>query len=129
MVAVATLLGIARFAGYFEVVLHKKQQHVHLFTPATDALLRGIQGLFEVSMTLIGLVIRLAPYAVFCFMFNLAALFGWGAWQRRWIADDGLMDNATRIGNEIRDGLATDYVTDAVLKSAKSGRWTNVKKA
>ena len=29
------------------------------------------------SMTLIGLVIRLAPYAVFCFMFNLAALFGW----------------------------------------------------
>jgi DAACS family dicarboxylate/amino acid:cation (Na+ or H+) symporter len=28
-------------------------------------------------MTLIGLVIRLAPYAVFCFMFNLAALFGW----------------------------------------------------
>ena len=44
---------------------------------ATDTLLRGIQGLFEVSMTLIGLVIRLAPYAVFCFMFNLAALFGW----------------------------------------------------
>jgi myo-inositol 2-dehydrogenase/D-chiro-inositol 1-dehydrogenase len=27
-----------------------------------------------------------------------------------------------------RDGLATDYVTDAVLKSAKSGRWTKVKK-
>ncbi len=27
-------------------------------------------------MTLIGLVIRLAPYAVACFMFNLAALFG-----------------------------------------------------
>src|SRR3546814_20990203 len=40
-------------------------------------LLRGIEGLFEVSMILIGLVIRLAPYAVFCFMFNLAALFGW----------------------------------------------------
>ena len=46
-------------------------------TPATETLLRGIQGLFDVSMTLIGLVIRLAPYAVFCFMFNLAALFGW----------------------------------------------------
>ena len=44
---------------------------------ATDTLLRGINGWFEVSMTLIGLVIRLAPYAVFCFMFNLAALFGW----------------------------------------------------
>ena len=28
-----------------------------------------------------------------------------------------------------RDGLATDYVTDAVLKSAKSGRWVTVKKA
>ncbi len=46
-------------------------------TPATETLLRGIQGLFDVSMTLIGLVIRLAPYAVFCFVFNLAALFGW----------------------------------------------------
>jgi DAACS family dicarboxylate/amino acid:cation (Na+ or H+) symporter len=44
---------------------------------ATEVLQRGIEGLFEVSMTLIGLVIRLAPYAVFCFMFNLAALFGW----------------------------------------------------
>ncbi len=37
---------------------------------------RVIEGLFEVSMTLINLVIRLAPYAVFCFMFNLTALFG-----------------------------------------------------
>ncbi|BDU17925.1 dicarboxylate/amino acid:cation symporter [Lysobacter auxotrophicus] len=46
-------------------------------TRATETLQRGIEGLFDVSMTLIGLVIRLAPYAVFCFMFNLAALFGW----------------------------------------------------
>ncbi|MBJ6981450.1 dicarboxylate/amino acid:cation symporter [Luteimonas sp. MC1572] len=44
---------------------------------AIRTLRRGIEGIFEVSMTLIGLVIRLAPYAVFCFMFNLAALFGW----------------------------------------------------
>ena len=44
---------------------------------ATQTLQEGIEGLFEVSMKLIGLVIRLAPYAVFCFMFNLAALFGW----------------------------------------------------
>lgn len=43
----------------------------------TATLRRGIEGLFEVSMTLIGRVIRLAPYAVFCFMFNLAVLFGW----------------------------------------------------
>src|SRR3546814_12508420 len=28
-------------------------------------------------MRLIGLVIRLAPLAIACFMFNLAALFGW----------------------------------------------------
>lgn len=46
-------------------------------TKGTQTLKRGIEGLFDVSMTLIGLVIRLAPYAVFCFMFNLAALFGW----------------------------------------------------
>lgn len=45
-------------------------------TPQTDLLKRGIEGLFQISMTLIGLVIRLAPLAVFCFMFNLTALFG-----------------------------------------------------
>ncbi|MBI4621927.1 MAG: Gfo/Idh/MocA family oxidoreductase [Verrucomicrobia bacterium] len=28
-----------------------------------------------------------------------------------------------------RDGLATDHVTDAVLKSASTGRWVNVKKS
>ncbi|KRG66784.1 sodium:dicarboxylate symporter [Stenotrophomonas terrae] len=37
---------------------------------------KTIEGLFEISMTLINLVIRLAPYAVACFMFNLAAIFG-----------------------------------------------------
>ena len=37
---------------------------------------KAIEGLFEISMTLINLVIRLAPYAVACFMFNLAAIFG-----------------------------------------------------
>lgn len=46
-------------------------------TPAQATLKRGIEGIFEVSMTLIGQIIRLAPYAVFCFMFNLAVLFGW----------------------------------------------------
>ncbi|MFT4248091.1 MAG: dicarboxylate/amino acid:cation symporter [Pseudomonas sp.] len=44
---------------------------------ATATFKRATEGLFDISMTLIGLVIRLAPYAVFCFMFNLAALFGW----------------------------------------------------
>ncbi|MGJ3629345.1 dicarboxylate/amino acid:cation symporter [Sphingomonas sp. MMS24-JH45] len=42
----------------------------------TAAFERGIEGLLEVTMRLIGLVIRLAPIAVACFMFNLTALFG-----------------------------------------------------
>ncbi|MDQ8182036.1 Gfo/Idh/MocA family oxidoreductase [Pelagicoccus sp. SDUM812005] len=33
----------------------------------------------------------------------------------------------TPAGPTFKDGLATDYVTDAVLKSAKTGRWTKVK--
>lgn len=37
----------------------------------------AIEGIFEVCMKLIGIVIRLAPIAIACFMFNLAALFGW----------------------------------------------------
>ena len=46
-------------------------------TPQTERLKEVIEGLFEVTMRLIGVVIRLAPLAVACFMFNLAALFGW----------------------------------------------------
>ena len=67
----ASILAVMFFALMFGVglVLTKSE--------ATDTLKRGIEGLFEVSMTLIGLVIKLAPYAVFCFMFNLAVLFGW----------------------------------------------------
>jgi DAACS family dicarboxylate/amino acid:cation (Na+ or H+) symporter len=36
-----------------------------------------IEGIFHVSMRLISLIIRLAPIAIACFMFNLASLFGW----------------------------------------------------
>ena len=43
----------------------------------TVALRSGIEGVFEIAMKLIGIVIRMAPIAIFCFMFNLAALFGW----------------------------------------------------
>ena len=68
----STILAVMFFALMFGIGLVLTPT-----TPATDTLKRGIEGLFEVSMTLIGLVIRLAPYAVFCFMFNLAALFGW----------------------------------------------------
>jgi DAACS family dicarboxylate/amino acid:cation (Na+ or H+) symporter len=45
-------------------------------TKKTAALQNAIEGLLEVAMTLIGYVIRLAPIAVACFMFNLTALFG-----------------------------------------------------
>jgi Na+/H+-dicarboxylate symporter len=45
--------------------------------PAVAQLKAVIEGVFDVTMRLIGLVIRLAPFAIACFMFNLAALFGW----------------------------------------------------
>jgi DAACS family dicarboxylate/amino acid:cation (Na+ or H+) symporter len=68
----ASILALMFFALMFGVGIVLSRA-----TPAIETLKRGIEGLFEVSMTLIGLVIRLAPYAVFCFMFNLATLFGW----------------------------------------------------
>lgn len=43
----------------------------------TAALKSVVEGVFEVAMKLIGLVIQLAPIAIFCFMFNLASQFGW----------------------------------------------------
>ncbi|WP_292036766.1 MULTISPECIES: dicarboxylate/amino acid:cation symporter [unclassified Brevundimonas] len=46
-------------------------------SPVTDSLQKTIEGVFEVMMKLINLVIRLAPIAIACLMFNLAALFGW----------------------------------------------------
>ncbi len=46
-------------------------------TPGTERVKGVIEGIFDISMTLINLVIRLAPIAVACFMFNLSALFGW----------------------------------------------------
>jgi Na+/H+-dicarboxylate symporter len=46
-------------------------------TPQTTLLLSLFEGIFQVSMRLMGLIIRLAPIAIACFMFNLASLFGW----------------------------------------------------
>ncbi|WP_121117587.1 dicarboxylate/amino acid:cation symporter [Croceibacterium ferulae] len=46
-------------------------------TRRTASLKDGIEGLFEIAMRLIGIVIQLAPIAIFCFMFNLSAQFGW----------------------------------------------------
>ncbi len=65
------ILAVMFFALFFGIGLLLVQ------TPRTQALKHAIEGIFEVSMKLIGLVIQLAPIAVFCFMFNLAAQFGW----------------------------------------------------
>ncbi|MCJ2186539.1 dicarboxylate/amino acid:cation symporter [Novosphingobium beihaiensis] len=65
------ILAVMFFALFFGIGL------LLVRTPRALVLKDAIEGLFEVSMTLIGLVIRLAPYAIFCFMFNLAAQFGW----------------------------------------------------
>lgn len=46
-------------------------------SPAADQLQLALTGMFEVMMKLIGLVIKLAPLAIACLMFNLTALFGW----------------------------------------------------
>jgi DAACS family dicarboxylate/amino acid:cation (Na+ or H+) symporter len=64
-------LGIVFFALMFGIGL------VLTPTPATQAFKHALQGVFEICMRLIGLVIRLAPYAVACFMFKLTATLGW----------------------------------------------------
>lgn len=65
------ILPVMVFALFFGVGL------VMAKSPATDRLQQSIEGLFEVMMKLINLVIKLAPFAIACLMFNLAALFGW----------------------------------------------------
>ena len=65
------ILAVMFFALFFGVGLLLVQ------TPATGQLKTAIEGVFEVAMKLIGLVIQLAPIAIFCFMFNLSAQFGW----------------------------------------------------
>lgn len=65
------ILAVMFFALFFGIGLLLVQ------TERTAALKQALEGVFEVSMRLIGLVIQLAPIAIFCFMFNLAAQFGW----------------------------------------------------
>lgn len=65
------VLAVMFFALFFGIGLMLVQ------TPQTQVLKTMIEGVFEVAMKLIGLVIQLAPVAIFCFMFNLAAQFGW----------------------------------------------------
>ena len=67
----SAILSVMFFALFFGIGL------LITDTPNSRALQRGFEGLFDVTMRLILLVIKLAPIAVACFMFNLAALFGW----------------------------------------------------
>lgn len=65
------ILAVMFFALFFGIGLLLTQ------TENTARLKSGFEALFEISMRLIGIVIRLAPIAIFCFMFNLASQFGW----------------------------------------------------
>ena len=65
------ILPVMVFALFFGIGL------VMTKSPNTDRLQSVIEGVFEVTMKLINLVIKLAPIAIACLMFNLAALFGW----------------------------------------------------
>lgn len=65
------ILAVMFFALFFGIGLMLVQ------TRNTATLKDGIEGIFEVAMKLIGFVIQLAPIAIFCFMFNLTAQFGW----------------------------------------------------
>ncbi|MEO7602656.1 MAG: dicarboxylate/amino acid:cation symporter [Sphingomicrobium sp.] len=67
----SSILSVMFFALFFGIGLLLTD------TPNSRVLQRGFEGLFDVTMRLIMIVIRLAPLAVACFMFNLAALFGW----------------------------------------------------
>lgn len=46
-------------------------------TAETRRVLKLVQGLFDISMTMTNWVIRLAPVAVACLVFNSLSLFGW----------------------------------------------------
>lgn len=65
------ILAVMFFALFFGIGLLLVQ------TRRTETLKDAIEGVFEVSMRLIGMVIQIAPVAIFCFMFNLSAQFGW----------------------------------------------------
>ncbi|MBX3028350.1 dicarboxylate/amino acid:cation symporter [bacterium] len=46
-------------------------------TDAARAFTRGLQGLYDVTMHMLGLVIRVAPYGVACLLFSLTARLGY----------------------------------------------------
>ncbi|KTR82986.1 DAACS family dicarboxylate/amino acid:cation (Na+ or H+) symporter [Novosphingobium fluoreni] len=65
------ILAVMFFALFFGIGILLVQSR------KTDVLKDAIEGVFQVAMKLINIVIQLAPFAIFCFMFNLAAQFGW----------------------------------------------------
>lgn len=65
------MIGIMFFALMFGIAM------VLTPTPGVARVKEFIQGIYDLSMTLIGLVIRLAPYAVACLLFTLTAKLGW----------------------------------------------------
>ncbi|WP_420469886.1 dicarboxylate/amino acid:cation symporter [Brevundimonas sp. FT23042] len=65
------ILPVMIFALFFGIGL------VMAKSPQTDGLQRTVEGLLEVTMKLINLFIKLAPLAIACLMFKLAAVFGW----------------------------------------------------
>ncbi len=65
------ILPVMVFAVFFGVGL------VMAKSAASDRLQEMLEGVLDVMMKLIGLVIKIAPIAVACLMFNLTALFGW----------------------------------------------------
>jgi DAACS family dicarboxylate/amino acid:cation (Na+ or H+) symporter len=67
----SAILSVMFFALFFGIGLLLTD------TPGARTLQRGFEGVFDVTMRLILIVIKMAPLAVACFMFNLAALFGW----------------------------------------------------
>ncbi|WP_166039975.1 dicarboxylate/amino acid:cation symporter [Sphingosinicella sp. YJ22] len=67
----ASIISVMIFALFFGIGLMLTD------TPNARLLQRGFEGLFDVTMKLILIVIKLAPIAIACFMFNLAAVFGW----------------------------------------------------
>jgi len=68
-------LGIVFFALMIGIGLVMKP------TAGTNAFKNAMQGLFEICMHLIGMFIKLAPYAVACFMFNLTFQLGFDVIQ------------------------------------------------
>jgi Na+/H+-dicarboxylate symporter len=69
------ILAVMFFALFFGIGL------LLVNTPTTNRLQEAIEGIFQVAMKLISMVIRLAPIAIAAFMFNLAAVFGWDLLQ------------------------------------------------